>query len=247
MQEFLIFYLYGPMASWGDIAPGEVRPTFDRPSKSAVMGLIAAALGIRRDEEIRQRELATGYCMAIRIDSRGILLRDHHTIQVPSALSNGEIEPFATRRDELAVPKERRNTLLSSRDYRCDAVYTVCLWGSTDAPPYSLAAIQAALDTPAFVLYLGRKSCPPTLPVRAQIVRAKNLAEAFGSVRFPDNPFISCLAGRDAPVIFWEGDEDTGFEQGDATTRRDNPSSRKRWQFLERREQYTSIQTPGGG
>ena len=61
MQEFLIFRLYGSMASWGDIAVGEFRPTFDHPSKSAVIGLIAAAMGIRRDEEERQRELAAGY------------------------------------------------------------------------------------------------------------------------------------------------------------------------------------------
>jgi len=247
MREFLIFCLYGPMASWGDIAPGEIRPTFDRPSKSAVMGLIAAALGIRRDEERRQRELVAGYRMAIRIDSRGTLLRDHHTIQIPSAGSDGATDPFATRMDELAVPKETLNTILSSRDYRCDAAYTICLWGRTDAPPYSLAAIQASLDTPAFVLYLGRKSCPPALPVHAQIVKAKNLAEALGSVRFSDNPFISCLAGRNAPVVFWEGNEEAGFEREGMTTRRDNPTSRKRWQFLDRHEQYTTIQTPGGG
>ena len=60
MHEYLLFRLYGSMASWGDIAVGEFRPTFDHPSKSAVMGLIAAAMGIRRDEEERQRELAAG-------------------------------------------------------------------------------------------------------------------------------------------------------------------------------------------
>ena len=51
MREFLIFRLYGMMASWGDIAVGELRPTFDHPSRSAIVGLLAAALGIRRDEE----------------------------------------------------------------------------------------------------------------------------------------------------------------------------------------------------
>ncbi|MEN6396285.1 MAG: type I-E CRISPR-associated protein Cas5/CasD, partial [Methanoregula sp.] len=117
MQEFLIFRLYGSMASWGDIAVGEFRPTFDHPTKSAVMGLIAAAMGIRRDEEERQRELAAGYLMAIRIDGPGVLLRDYHTAQVPPA-GKGKIKyHFLTRKDELAVPKDELNTILSSRDY----------------------------------------------------------------------------------------------------------------------------------
>ena len=136
MQEFLIFRLYGSMASWGDIAVGEFRPTFDHPSKSAVIGLIAAAMGIRRDEEERQRELADGYLMAIRIDGPGILLRDYHTAQVPPAGKGKMKYHFPTRKDELAVPKDELNTILSSRDYRCDAVYTICLWGRTASPPY---------------------------------------------------------------------------------------------------------------
>jgi CRISPR system Cascade subunit CasD len=247
MREFLIFRLYGMMASWGDIAVGEFRPTFDRPSKSAVMGLIAAAMGIRRCEEERQRELASGYRMAIRIDSPGILLRDYHTIQVPSAGKDDENYHFATRKDELAVPKDELNTILSSRDYRCDAVYTICLGGRTTAPPYPVAAIKSRLENPAFVLYLGRKSCPLALPVRAQIVMAENLAEAFEAVRFPDDPFIAHLLRRNDIRIAWEGDEKTGFEQERTVIRRDDLSSRKRWQFLDRKEHYTMIRTPDGG
>jgi len=247
MREFLIFRLYGMMASWGDIAVGESRPTFDRPSKSAVMGLIAAAMGIRREEEVRQRELASGYRMAVRIDSPGILLRDYHTIQVPSAGKDDENYHFATRKDELAVAKDELNTILSSRDYRCDAVYTICLWDRTTAPPYPVAAIKSRLENPAFVLYLGRKSCPLALPVRAQIVMAENLAEAFEAVRFPDDPFIAHLLPRNDIRIAWEGDEKTGFEQEHTVMRRDDPSSRKRWQFLDREEHYTMIRTPEGG
>ncbi len=63
MRDFLVFRLYGPLASWGDIAVGEQRPTTPHPSKSAVLGLIAAALGVRRDEEERQQALAEGYGM----------------------------------------------------------------------------------------------------------------------------------------------------------------------------------------
>lgn len=247
MREFLIFRLYGMMASWGDIAVGEFRPTFDHPSKSAVMGLIAAAMGIRRDEEERQRELAAGYLMAIRIDGPGILMRDYHTVQVPPAGRGNEKYHFVTRKDELAVPKDELNTILSSRDYRCDTVYTICLWGRTASSPYSLATIKTHLHNPAFVLYLGRKSCPLSLPVHAQIVNAGNLAEALGVVRFPDLQFISQLLCHNDIRVFWEGDEKTGFEREHTVIRRDDSSSRKRWQFLNREEYYALIKTPGGG
>ena len=247
MREFLIFRLYGMMASWGDIAPGEVRPTFDRPSKSAVMGLIAAALGIRRDEEERQRELAVGYLLAIRIDSPGSLMRDYHTVQVPPAGNSGTNDSFTTRRDELAVPREELNTILTSRDYRSDAVYTICLWGRSASPPYSPATIRYALENPVFVLYLGRKSCPLSLPLHARVVTAENLAEALRTVRFPDNPFIAPLLSRHEARVFWEGDETSGFDREQTLLRRDDLSSRRRWQFQDRREHSALIGAPRGG
>ena len=40
------------MASWGEIAVGENRHTASYPSKSAIIGLLGAALGIKRDDEV---------------------------------------------------------------------------------------------------------------------------------------------------------------------------------------------------
>ena len=60
MADFLVFQLYGALASWGDIAVGEYRPSQGQPSKSAVTGLLAAALGIARADEAyttRRQEL----------------------------------------------------------------------------------------------------------------------------------------------------------------------------------------------
>ena len=50
-MDILVFRLYGPMASWGEIAVGENRHTANYPSKSALLGLLGAALGIERDDE----------------------------------------------------------------------------------------------------------------------------------------------------------------------------------------------------
>ena len=53
MKEYLVFQLYAPLASWGEEASGEIRHSATVPTRSALLGLLAAALGIRRDEEER--------------------------------------------------------------------------------------------------------------------------------------------------------------------------------------------------
>jgi len=234
MREFLIFRLYGMMASWGDIAVGELRPTFDHPSRSAIVGLLAAALGIRRDEEEQLSALSNACRIAIRVDAPGVLLRDYHTSQVPPAGRGRKKRSFANRKEELAIPREDLSTVLSTRDYRCDAVSTVCV----ESAPCSLADLANALNNPVFVLYLGRKSCPPALPVYAQVVRGENLAAAFSSARFPDGDLLQGLLGDGDLRVFWEGDEDAGIPAIQTTLRYDNPLSRKRWQFGSRAEHY---------
>lgn len=238
MHEFLAFRLYGMMASWGDIAVGEFRPTSDHPSRSAIFGLLAAALGIRRDEEERLSALSNAYRMAIRVDAPGVPLRDYHTSQVPPAGRGRKKHSFATRRDELAIPREDLSTVLSTRDYRCDAVSTICVWSGSESAPYSLEELATALNNPVFTPYLGRKSCPPALPVHAQVVSGENLAAALSSVRFPDGELLQGLL-RDGDLrVFWEGDEDVGIPAIQTTLRYDNPLSRKRWQFGSRAEHY---------
>ncbi|MDV2482241.1 type I-E CRISPR-associated protein Cas5/CasD [Methanoculleus sp. Wushi-C6] len=238
MPEFLVFRLYGMMASWGDIAFGEFRPTADHPSRSAVLGLLAAALGIRRDEEERLSALSNAYRIAIRVDAPGVLLRDYHTSQVPPAGRGRKKHSFATRREELAMPREELSTVLSTRDYQCDAVSTVCIWQGSDSAPYSLKDLAAALNSPVFVLYLGRKSCPPALPVHAQVAAGENLAAVLSSVRFPDSDLLRGLLCDGDLRVFWEGDQDVGIPAIHTTLRYDNPLSRKRWQFGSRAEHY---------
>lgn len=66
MSQYLVFQLHGPMASWGEDAPGEVRHSHELPSRSALLGLLAAALGIRREEEQRLKAFNQHYPFALR-------------------------------------------------------------------------------------------------------------------------------------------------------------------------------------
>ena len=52
MRDYLVFQLYGQLASWGDIAVGETRPSALTPTKSAILGLVAAALRLKRPDTI---------------------------------------------------------------------------------------------------------------------------------------------------------------------------------------------------
>ncbi|MBU1741588.1 MAG: CRISPR-associated protein Cas5 [Proteobacteria bacterium] len=63
MTEFLLFRLYGPLASWGGIAVGEYRPTDAHPSKSAVLGLLAAAAGVDRADDEVHRQMERSYAL----------------------------------------------------------------------------------------------------------------------------------------------------------------------------------------
>jgi len=237
MGDFLLFRLYGPLASWGTIAVGQERPSDAYPSRSALLGLLAAAMGVRRTEEAMHEQMAAAYGFAVRVDAPGSLLRDYHTAQVPPE-QRGVVH--RTRRDELCASS--LNTILSSREYRCDAVYTVALWLRTGAP-FTLDELADGLRKPKFTLYLGRKSCPLALPVQAHTVTAADLKTAFAQARFADEKDLPTTS--DGQVwIYWDT-EDTAVA-GDlapmqTVTRHDRPLNRQRWQFGPRREHQTRL------
>lgn len=246
MPEFLVFQLYGAMAAWGDIAVGEHRPTLGHPSKSAIMGLLAAALGIERSDQERQQQLNQHYSMAVCVHAAGELLRDYHTIQVP-----GGKRQYATRRDELLTDELNLNTILSQRDYRTDTVYVVAIWGSHEAMPFSLEQLKQHLECPIFNLYLGRKSCPISLPLQPKILQDVTLKQAFA--QYPLNSSEAMRYGSLAPLLpsqrwvsyYWEtthlADDALGELKASMTyPRRDKVLSRQRWQFSNRDECYSA-------
>jgi CRISPR system Cascade subunit CasD len=253
-QEYLVFRLYGPMCSWGDIAVGEVRPSTRHPSKSAILGMIAAALGLKRPDTVRDGNehtaleaahsaLAQGYGFAVRVDAPGMALVDYHTAQVPSSGTGRNRRQFATRRDELtAVPRHDLNTILSRRDYWVDALYTVALWVRPGAL-YPLAELAARLHEPAFTLYLGRKSCPLALPLAVQVVTADNIQHAMDNAQLPlPENFARQLALQNAiPALYWDEDGDVGLDVQHTFTRRDAVYSRRRWQFMPRSEHHVAL------
>ena len=249
-MEYLLFRLYGPMASWGEIAVGEMRHSEIKPSKSALLGLLAAALGITRDQDKQQQALANGYRFGIKMLSTGQVMRDYHTAQAPDSVGKF---CYRTRRDELVIGRARLGTVLSNREYRTDSHALVAISAQTHAP-WSLPELAEALTQPRFHLYLGRKSCPLAAPLSPAIRQADGFRAALDGYQ----PAELLVAERDwdgdrrwlpndkDALYFWEGEitdfATTGesFHPGAAQQlrRRDQPLSRNRWQFQPRAEYF---------
>jgi CRISPR system Cascade subunit CasD len=247
MRGYLLFQLYGPLASFGEAAVGEARHSATHPSRSALLGLVAAAAGVRRDDAEGQRRLAESLRFGVKTLSLGSVLKDYHTTQVPP--QERKVHHYHTRRDELG--SDRLGTILSSREYRQDGLWLAAAWTDGRSPNHSLDELAKHLAKPVFQLYLGRKSCPLGLPLNPRIIRAESLKQAFDEYPKPtlaDNKELALRRsfGPGQVQYAWETCGHSGFAKEDfRAPRHDNPLSRDRWQFGDR-EEYIKLQQEGG-
>lgn len=240
-MDLLIFQLYGPLASWGTPAVGESRPSSDHPGRSALLGLLAAALGIERSDSAGQQALAKSVRFAVKQLSPGQVIRDFHTVQVPKRDRKAR---YATRKDEMAFSSDRLNTIISRREYRCDGLWRVGVV-TTDASDWTLQELEAALRQPVFSLYLGRKSCPLAAPLSPQIVKAEGIQQAFNADLPPVHEQQRRWLGLgDMVDYYWEGEAGDVLPQNTRYPE-DDVVSRERWQFKGRREHHARVKEAG--
>lgn len=150
MTSTLLLRLSGPMQSWGTSSKFETRRTDRYPSKSGVVGMIGAALGMTRKDDFQS--LSEKLRVGFRVDRPGKLLLDFHTVK-PINL-NGK---------------------LTYREYLCDAVFLAGIESDTSM----IYDISNALNNPFHPIYLGRRSCPPDRPVFHAIKDNTELEEAL--------------------------------------------------------------------
>lgn len=140
----LLLRLSGAMQSWGVQSRFGVRDTGLEPSKSGVLGLVCAALGIDRADDESLAPLAA-LKMGVRVDREGVLKVDYHTAK-----------------NVLKAGGGMKDTELSNRYYLADALFVVGLAGDDLA---LLERIHAALHNPFWPLFLGRKAFVPSEPL----------------------------------------------------------------------------------
>jgi len=136
-MKTILLKFSGPLQSYGTSSHFQTRYTDYYPSKSAVLGLLAACLGYRRDEEEKLRELST-LKFAVRIDQQGGLLKDYHI-----AITDKEI-------------LEKPQTYVTNRYYLEDALFVVALSGMDEL----IDTLTKAIKSPYFQPFMGRRSLP---------------------------------------------------------------------------------------
>ncbi|MCY4012001.1 MAG: type I-E CRISPR-associated protein Cas5/CasD [Gammaproteobacteria bacterium] len=233
-MRVLLFTLYAPMASFGDIAVGERRASWSRPARSAVLGLVAGAMGVDRGDEETHRQLEESLHFGVRTETPGLAMEDYHTVQAARARKG---QSFGTRREELLLGN--LSTVLSSREWRVDSFFTVALW-NRDGAGVDLGDMADALNRPTFVPYVGRKSAPLGLPLNPSVVDADTFLAAF-DVRSPTSAEREVLdsVGYDqtAPRLIASDVGVPGIPNDfRVERRRDAVASRARWQFHDRGE-----------
>jgi len=235
MREWLVIQLAAPMASFGELAGNVRRGGRERPGKAALMGLIGAGLGVRRDDAAGQAALAEGYDVAVRSWRDGEILQDYHTIQ---SLPRGR--RARTRADALAQ-RGGLATSITLREYRCHVLHEAA-FAPRDGARWRAAEMAEALLRPVFALWLGRKSCPLGAPLAPRVVSAASPEAAFiaaTGLLHADWAAGLGLGGDDRPFrLAVEGGERAALADRDVTAvrRRDMAVDRAAWRFSEREE-----------
>ncbi len=149
----VVLRLEGPLQAWSAQGKLGIRDTEREPTKSGVLGLVGSALGMPRDDDATLAELRR-LSMAVRVDRPGSLLRDYHTA------GGGRFrgQKYTAYGTGSCVPTERY--------YLQDASFVAALEGDTAL----VHRIAAALRSPRWPLFLGRRSCPPAVAVLVGVV-----------------------------------------------------------------------------
>lgn len=130
----LLLRLAAPLQSWGSNSKFETRMTDKMPTKSGVIGMLAAALGLRRNADLSKLNALK---FGVRADREGEDITDFHTAHA------------------------EKNSYVTYRHYLSDAVFLAGIEGDMEL----IKELEIALYNPRFSLFLGRRSCPPTLPL----------------------------------------------------------------------------------
>lgn len=149
----LALYLDGPMQAWGYQSRFNRRTSLSYPTKSGVLGILCAALGIPKSDVDTLEELAAlkMEVLSFRLSSRWI---DYHTV-------GGGYEPGSQNIPRIASGSRAKDAAITFREYLSDAKFGVLLRGDNNL----LERCDLALRNPKWGLWLGRKACIPASPI----------------------------------------------------------------------------------
>lgn len=164
---YLALRLEGPLQSWGFESQYNRRNTGLLPTKSAILGMCCAALGIPRGSE--EEKALLEQCLDLRLLTVAIP-RSLKYGEKPTELSVRRITDYHTVQYTKTASGSIKDTHLTYRQYLCDASFTCVLSGNAKLIN-RLAKDERGqgLENPVWGIWLGRKACIPTAPVLAGI------------------------------------------------------------------------------
>jgi CRISPR system Cascade subunit CasD len=199
----LLLRLAAPLQSWGIDAKFERRGTERIPTKSGVIGLMAAAMGRRRDDSITD---LLGLNFGVRVDKEGVLLRDYHT-------AKSEKSAYVTQRYYLSdavflAGLEGDNEFLSYIDQALRSPVFPLFLGRRSCPPEGQVSLgirknksllEALLEEPWLVSNWPKKRDTVQAPLRIIMDARDNNEDAYFQ--------------RDLPISFSQIHRKFGFRR----------------------------------
>lgn len=161
MSRFLILRLDGPMQAWGTHTFEDFRPSNLFPTRSGLLGLLGACLGVDRRDHAGLEQLAASVEFTVRVDRSVLRLEAEKPVPKAAVKLPDFHTVLAARKVDGSANK---NPVVSRREYLFDAAFTVAI-GEKSSAPVTLEAIAHALRRPCFTPVLGRRACPITRPL----------------------------------------------------------------------------------
>lgn len=172
MSDFLMLRLRGVMQAWGGHTYEDYRPSHNFPTRSGIEGLLAACLGLEREDHAAQSTLAESFVFAVRADE--ILAPG-----MEQPLTMRKTTDFHTVMEARKVDgKANKNPVISRREYLCDRQFTMALQFKADAA-FSLEQVAEAVRRPYYTPFLGRRSCVLSAPLFLAVHSAADLRGAL--------------------------------------------------------------------
>lgn len=178
---YLALRLEGPLQSWGFESQYNRRNTGLLPTKSAILGMCCAALGIPRGSEKEKALLEQ--CVSLRLLTVAIPRHDSKYRDESNVLQVRRITDYHTVQNTKTASGSTKDTHLTYRQYLCDASFACVLSGNAELINRLVKDEKGSgLGNPVWGIWLGRKACIPTAPVFAGIfhVEADALRKLLG-------------------------------------------------------------------
>ena len=181
-MRWLHLRLHAPLGAFGDAMIDSRGPIADFPARSMLTGLLANALGWRREERAAHQALQDRLILGALWEHEPAPNRitDYQTARLGKDDKGWTTRGAPVGRD--GGPATYDGAHQRWREYHADLRMRLALRLSPEEAPPTLDDLAAALARPARPLFIGRKPCLPAAPLLAGFVEAPDIRAALALI-----------------------------------------------------------------